>query len=70
MAPSFGVGNPVLLPAGGRYSSGPGNPREYNISHDGQRFLIVASAGTAPAPNQIQVVLNWTEELKRLVPTR
>ena len=27
-SPSFGVGNPISVSAGGRYSSGPGNPRE------------------------------------------
>ena len=39
---------------------------------DGKRFVGVVAAGQtqsgAPAAPQIQVVLNWFEELKRLVP--
>ena len=40
----------------------------YDLSPDGQRFLMLAPVGTGGA-TQINVVLNWTEELKRLVPT-
>ena len=44
--------------------------RTYDVSPDGQRFLMI-KAGDAPAtPATMVVVLNWTEELKRLVPTR
>ena len=39
----------------------------YDISPDGQKFLMIKQAGTSQA--QIHVVLNWFEELKRLVPT-
>jgi serine/threonine-protein kinase len=41
----------------------------YDVSPDGQRFLMVqpVTAGEPP-PNEISVVLNWSEELKRLVP--
>jgi len=39
----------------------------YDVSLDGQRFLMVKDeAGSG----RLNVVLNWTEELKRLVPTR
>ena len=64
------AGRPQMLfesampPSGGGY-------RPYDIAPDG-RFLIIqraqAAAGTAAAP-EIVVVLNWFEELKRLVPT-
>jgi Tol biopolymer transport system component len=40
----------------------------YDISPDGQRFLMMKE-GTAQEQAQINVVLNWFEELKRLVPT-
>jgi len=47
--------------------------RPYDISRDGQRFLGLIDAATtqagAPAAPQIQVVLNWFEELKAKVPT-
>jgi len=38
----------------------------YDISRDGQKFLMIESGDP---PVQINVVLNWFEELKRLVPT-
>ncbi|HXX45735.1 MAG TPA: protein kinase [Candidatus Acidoferrales bacterium] len=42
----------------------------YDISPDGQRFLMLKPVTPEQAaPTQINVVLNWTEELKRLVPT-
>jgi Tol biopolymer transport system component len=42
----------------------------YDVSQDGQRFLMLKldDAGET-APAQINVVLNWFEELKRLAPT-
>ncbi len=39
--------------------------RDYSVSPDGRRFLL-AESGSSP---QINVVTNWFEELKRLVPT-
>ena len=52
-----------------RNSEGPA----FDITADGQRFLMVKSGATAletsqPSPAQINVVLNWTEELKERVP--
>jgi serine/threonine-protein kinase len=47
--------------------------RSYDISPDGQRFLMIKpSPGSdqATAPRGILVVQNWGEELKRLVPTK
>jgi len=38
----------------------------YDISPDGQRFLMIKRE---QAPAQINIILNWFEELKRLVPT-
>jgi Tol biopolymer transport system component len=68
---TLGVGRPevlfefaMLVPTGGTWP--------YDIAPDG-RFLIIRSnqtdAGSGTASNLI-VVLNWTEELKRPVPTR
>ena len=45
--------------------------RSYDVSPDGRRFLMIkAAGGPAGARAQVVVVLNWSEELKRLVPTR
>ena len=41
----------------------------YDVSPDGQRFLMVKETEQTTAPVQINVVLNWFEELRRLVPT-
>jgi eukaryotic-like serine/threonine-protein kinase len=43
--------------------------RDYDITPDGKRF-VVSVPGTQSAPPQIHVVLNWFEELKRLVPLK
>ena len=57
----------------GRLYGGPGNPgRTYDISPDGQRFLMIkdASAGATATPADLIVMEHWVEELKRLVPTK
>ena len=38
----------------------------YDVSPDGARFVMVKDDS---ASGRINVVLNWNEELKRLVPT-
>jgi hypothetical protein len=45
--------------------------RQYDVSANGQRFLMMKEHATEgdPAPS-IHVVQNWVEELKRLVPAR
>ena len=39
----------------------------YDISPDGDKFLMILP--DANAPHELRVILNWFEELKRLVPT-
>jgi serine/threonine protein kinase len=39
----------------------------YDISPDGKRFLMIRR-DPGSVPNQLNVILNWTEELQRLVP--
>jgi WD40-like Beta Propeller Repeat len=71
--PSFTVGEavPVASPFG---RAAPSVERPYDISRDGQHFVgLIDAAQTqsgAPAAQQIQVVLNWFEELKARVPSR
>ena len=55
----------------GRYVSGQsgGNPAtNYDVAPDG-RFVMIRVEESSGATQQIIVVLNWFEELKRLVPT-
>ena len=46
--------------------------RSYDVSRDGQRFLMIKEGGgdRTAAPVSIIVVQHWVEELKRLVPTK
>jgi hypothetical protein len=57
----------------GRYmvtSTGWARPN-YDVSPDGQRFLMLKPVEPEQAPvTQINVVLNWSEELKRLAPAK
>jgi len=66
--PTFSAGKPEVL-FEGSYLSSESDPefQYYDISPDGQRFLMIKLEEGSTAP--INVVLNWFEELKRLVPT-
>ncbi len=39
---------------------------DYDVAPDGQRFLVPGNQ--APAPHQLELVLNWFEDLNRLAP--
>ena len=56
-------GNPKPLFQG--EDLGRGILANYDVALDGERFLVVRST---EAITELKVVLNWTEELKRLVP--
>jgi len=43
--------------------------RDYDVSSDGRRFLMVKEDEQVTTATRVNVVLGWTEELKRLVPT-
>ena len=63
--------NPVVVVDGQFYpGANPAGPRMYDISSDGKRFLMLeaGSAGGDADVAGIVVVLNWAEELKRLLP--
>jgi hypothetical protein len=44
--------------------------RTYDASPDGQRFLMIKEDPNERAPAGMVIVLNWIDELKRLVPIR
>jgi len=64
----FAAGTPRML-FEGRYELAPFPATNYDVSPDGQRFLMVKPSEQEAATTQINVVLNWFEELKRKVPT-
>jgi Tol biopolymer transport system component len=65
--PGFAAGTPRML-FEGRYEPAPVPIANYDVSSDGQRFLMLKPVEQAQAPTQINVVLNWFEELKQKVP--
>jgi Tol biopolymer transport system component len=65
--PTFTVGKPRRL-FEGHYVVEPARHTNYDVAADGQRFVMI-QVDEESAPTQINVVLNWFEELKRLVPT-
>ena len=68
---TWNAGTPMKL-FDGRYFSADTFGRTYDVSPDGQRFLMIKAPGTGTggAPAAMIVVQHWTEELKRLVPTK
>jgi serine/threonine protein kinase/Tol biopolymer transport system component len=66
--PSFSVGKPRML-FDGPYVPTPRSFPDYDVSPDGQRFLMLKPSEQAQAPAQINVVLNWFEELKQKAST-
>jgi serine/threonine-protein kinase len=65
--PAFSAGKPTLL-FEGPYSLSSTDSQNYDVSHDGKRFLMLRPQPSSPEP--LQIVTNWFEELKRLVPTK
>ena len=64
---TFSAGKPKML-FEGPYVPTPRSFPDYDVSPDGQRFLMLKADEQAQAPTQINVVLNWFEELKQKVP--
>jgi Tol biopolymer transport system component len=66
--PTVGFSNPLAVERrfGG---AGPTTPRPFDVTPDGKIIAPLDTTQTQSGP-QIQVVLNWFEELKQRVPTR
>ncbi len=72
---SFAAGTPTKVLEGpyffGTAGTGATAFRTYDVSLDGQRFLMIKNPEESEqAATSMNFVQNWTEELKRLVPTR
>jgi serine/threonine-protein kinase len=71
---SWAAATPTLLIKEGYVTVPGGSPgRSYDISPDGQRFLMIKAgdgSDQAAAPPRIIIVQHFDEELKRLVPTK
>lgn len=73
--PEFEAGKPVVL-FEGSYLVGPAAGRQYDITPDGERFVMIAfgrttgkeEEGGITRNREIVIVENWFEEIKRLAP--
>ena len=71
-ASSVTLGKPSVL-FEGRYDVDPfnGDATNYDVTRDGQRFVMVRpAADSARSLLQLNVVVNWYEELKRMAPPK
>ena len=66
--PRFTASKPRML-FEGPYEPSPATGPNYDVSADGQRFLMIKASEQEQAVTQIDMVLNWFEELKRRVPS-
>ena len=67
--PTFSASTPKLLFEGPCERGAGAGGTNYAVTGDGQGFVMVKASGPeGSAPTQINVVLNWFEELKRRVP--
>ena len=64
--PTFSRGRPRLLFEGPYAWFTP--TRSYDISPDGERFIMLSMHVNEPGVTQITIVLNWFEDLKKRVP--
>jgi hypothetical protein len=73
---AFSAGKPQVLWTGGDYFHGlssscgwRGTSRtSYDVSPDGERFLMIKDADANLYATKIAVIVNWVEELKRMAP--
>jgi serine/threonine-protein kinase len=63
--PELQVGEPELQ-FEGKYLGGSPWGRNYDLSPDGTRFIMIRDEGQSVQSTQIKVILNWSEELKNL----
>jgi hypothetical protein len=69
---TWNAGTPMKLFEGSHVFGAGTLGRTYDVSPDGQRFLMIKAPGTdaSAAPPALIVVQHWDEELKRLVPAK
>jgi hypothetical protein len=69
--PATGASGAPRVLFSGPYPANQGwtRPRSYDVTPDGQRFLMTKLPREQPRP-RVTVVVNWFAELKQHVPTR
>jgi hypothetical protein len=71
-APSFAFQRPEPVLDRGKYLLSTPAPLQYDVSPDGQRFLVLKAVAEADESESLRVIVvqNWYEDLKRLVPLK
>ena len=74
-SPTFVAGQPVEIAGTGGSQPSAASVRNFDLTPDGKQLLVVLAEPTddhnaAARGQQINIVLNWTEELKQRVPTK
>ena len=64
--PAFAPGDPEVVVEGPYYRSA--SDSRFDVSPDGQRFLVIRELDQPADPVEIRVVLNWVQELQARVP--
>jgi hypothetical protein len=64
--PSFAAGKPRIFFDGSFVDV---DARSFDVSADGRRLLIIQPSAPSTA-TQLNVIVNWFDELKRLVPSQ
>ena len=67
--PDVTLGQPVVLFEGRYRDDSAARGAFYDVSQDGRRFLMIKDREDQSSTTQINIVLNWFEELKRLAPS-
>jgi hypothetical protein len=62
--PNFKAGQPRMLFEGPYFESG----HDFAVTPDGRGFILIRESDSQSGPNELQVVVNWFEELKQRVP--
>jgi hypothetical protein len=65
---AFAAANPKLLFEGQYATAFSPLDRDYDVSSDGQRFLMIKASEEESGATQLNVVINWSDELRRLAP--
>jgi serine/threonine protein kinase/Tol biopolymer transport system component len=63
--PTFHASTPRVIVPAKAMGNLPSGPLGFNVSPDGQRFLIRQQSNEGAQTTQINVILNWSEELRR-----
>lgn len=64
LGPALSAGKPQVLFENATLL-GSGADTQFDVTADGQRFLMIQASDQGPNPTQIRVVLNWFDELRQ-----